>query len=534
MLLCLVMLPLAGQEHIKIDSVNSSYDEQNPVLSPDGNTLYFTRSGHPENVGGLIDKGDIWYSQRKPDGGWSTPVHGGNVINHPGLNGVVGFSADGKNIYLLNYFDPDGAGGGNLRNGISRATWKNGAWADPYRLRIQYFANNSEYLSASITPDEQTMILAMRSFQTYGNEDLYVSFKQEDGTWSQPQNLGNTVNTFSEEWSPYLSADKTTLYFSSNGHGGEGSRDVFVSKRQENSWTIWSKPTNLGAAVNTKGVELGYFIPKEGDMAFFSTTQNSEGFGDIFNFPLSREEKAIQEFELPEPEVETNPTEEEQPEAQPVIPEPTMVVMTMQVLDVRTYQPVDAEVTLTFGDQEALVDTEELDSKDKKFIMSFEQGTHVYVSIVAEGYLNYKEEFFAEATALVNDPEFDNVEGFLLTPNSVGTKIRIENVLFEQSKATFSDPTAAQINLDKLVALMEANPDMSIRLEGHTDSRGNPKLLKKLSQDRVQAVKDYITKKGIAPKRINTVGYGGENPIARNTNESGRQENRRVEFVIIK
>ena len=166
--------------------------------------------------------------------------------------------------------------------------------------------------------------------------------------------------------------------------------------------------------------------------------------------------------------------------------------------------------------------------------MSIEEGTRVYVEIKAEGYLNYKEEFLAEASTLVLDPEFDSVEGFRLTPNTVGTKIRIENVLFERSKATFADPTRAQVNLDKLVELMKANPEMQIRLEGHTDNQGNPKLLKQLSLDRVEAVKEYIVNKGVSGKRIKTAGFGGENPVARNVNESGRSENRRVEFVIIK
>lgn len=523
---------MAQEEHIKVDSVNSSYDEQNPILSPDGKKLYFTRSGHPANVGSVIDKGDIWVSEKLGDK-WGQAKHAGAVLNHTGLNGVVGFSADGKSIYLLNYFDPDGAGGGNLRNGIAKSTWKNGAWTRPERLRITYFANNSEHISATISPDEKVMVIAMRSFQTFGNEDLYVTFQQPDGSWIQPRNLGETINTFSEEWAPFLSADKSTLYFSSNGHGGQGSRDIFVSRRLDESWTNWSKPVNLGPQVNTPGVELGYSIPTTGDMAFFSSTQNSEGFGDIFAFPLSAVEKAAQAVEIvqdtepvtdPEPEVETKPA----------VQEKTLVVMTLQVLDIRTDQPVDATVKLTYGGEETIIDTRELESEDKKWIMSFEEDTRIYVDITAEGYLNYKEEFLARPGVQVIDPEFDTVEGFRLTPSNVGTKIRIENVLFAQGSADFADPAQAQVNLDKLLQLMEANPEMEIQLVGHTDNRGNPKLLKQLSLDRVEAVKNYLVTKGIKAKRIETIGMGGEEPVARNANETGRQRNRRVEFVIVK
>ncbi len=115
-------LPAQDSGHIKIDSVNSSFDERNPRISPDGQHLYFTRSGHPDNVGSTIDRGDIWVSDRNADGSWGAAKHAGARWNHPGLNGVVGFSADGNTIYLLNYYDPDGDGAGNLRNGIAKST----------------------------------------------------------------------------------------------------------------------------------------------------------------------------------------------------------------------------------------------------------------------------------------------------------------------------------------------------------------------------------------------------------------------------
>ncbi|GAB5523112.1 MAG: OmpA family protein [Roseivirga sp.] len=523
-----------GQQHIKIDSVNSAYDEQNPRLSPDGKRLYFTRSGHPQNVGGKIDKGDIWYSDLKSDGTWSTAQNAGSTINHPGLNGVAGFSADGKRIYLLNYFDPAGPAGGTIRNGISRSTLKDGAWTQPEKLKITYFANNSEHISASISPDEKVLVMSLKSFQTEGNEDLYVTFKQGD-SWIQPRNLGATINTFSEEWAPFLSADKTTLYFSSNGHGGQGSRDIFVAKRLDESWTNWSNPVNLGSDINTRGVELGYSIPTTGDMAFFSTTQNSEGFGDIFQYPLSQTEKAVQEIITdPEPEVaEVLPEPKKELETTPVS-EKIMVVMTMQVLDKETGSPVDAQVKLTFDEETMEVNTREVESEDKKWIMSFEEGTRIAVSITAEGYLNYNEEFTAESTAIVVDAEGNKVEGFQLTPNAVGTKIQIEKILFARGQAAFADTLQAQTHLAELVTLMKANPDMAVRLEGHTDNQGNPVRLKELSQSRVDAVKQYLVDKGITANRIETVGLGGEKPIARNVNEEGRSQNRRVEFIVIR
>lgn len=536
LLVCTSLISKA-QQHVRVDSVNSAYDEQNPRLTPDGSRLYFTRSGHPDNVGGTIDRGDIWYSDLKSDSTWSEAQNAGKVINHPGLNGVVGFSTDGNTIYLLNYFVAGGFAGGTVSNGISKSKRVGGEWTKPEKLKITYFANDSEYISASITPDEKALVLSIKSFQTFGNEDLYVTFKQGD-SWIKPINLGETINTFSEEWAPFISADKSTLYFSSNGHDGMGSRDIFAAKRLDESWKSWSKPQNLGTNINTKGIELGYTIPATGDMAFFSTTQNSEGFGDIFQFPLSEIEKTVQAIELvEEPAAEETPAPEPKKERETTpISEKVMVVMTMQVLDKETSLAVDAVVNLNFGEEITSIDTREVESEDKKWIMSFEEGTLIQVDITAAGYLNYKEEFVAGAKSVVAEvlDGSKQVEGFRLTRNSVGTKIEIEQILFAQGAAAFADSVEAETNLGKLAALMQANPDIAIRLEGHTDNRGNPKLLKELSQNRVDAVKQYLVEKGVTAGRIETIGFGGEKPIARNVNDKNRQKNRRVEVVVTK
>ncbi len=514
--------------HVKIDSINSSYDEQNPVVSPNGKKLYFTRSAHPENVGGVVDRGDIWVSTKNEDGSWSSPKHAGDVINHVGLNGVVGFSSSGNTMYLLNYYDKDpSTGRGILRGGLAKSNWNGTSWSDPERLSIRFFSNRSEEISAYITPDETTMILSLRSYQSYGNEDLYVTFSQAGGEWSQPKNLGNVINTPSQEWYPYLADDKKTLYFASNGHAGQGSRDIFVSKRTDGSWSNWSKPVNLGASLNTKGVEMGYFIPNEGDMAYFSTTQNSEGFGDIFNTPLNKEEQAIQAIDLVSTVTETDPKIADAG--------PPVVAMTMQILDIKTELPVkDAVAIFTYGTDESVVNLANVTNQEKKFVVSFVENTNVTVRIEAEGYLVYQEQFQAKATPLSIDNEFDSVEGFRLTPAKIGTTVQIENILFQRAKSDFSNMSAAYTELDKLVRLMQANPNMEIRLEGHTDNRGDRRLNQKLSEDRVKSVKAYLVDKGIDAARIEAIGFGGSKPIADNSIASSRILNRRVEFVVTK
>src|SRR5688572_22995538 len=130
--------------------LNSSYDELNPVISPDGNTLYVTIANRPENVGGKKDPGDIWISKRTESGEWSTPVHGGTDLNNRIFNGVAGFSDNGSEIYLLSHYDGSET---PKTQGISVARSTGIGWSKPENIVIPYFQNKSGNLSGFITPD---------------------------------------------------------------------------------------------------------------------------------------------------------------------------------------------------------------------------------------------------------------------------------------------------------------------------------------------------------------------------------------------
>ncbi|MBO3696935.1 OmpA family protein [Roseivirga sp. E12] len=546
---------LTGQElaHIRIDGINSSYDEHSPMLSPDGQTLYFTRAGHPANIGGVLDQGDIWLSQ-KTSNGWSQPVHAGAAINHPGLNGVVGFSADGQRMYLLNFFDPEGRGISKLKNGISVSTVKGGVWGVPEKLAIQFFSNESSHISATISKDEKVIIMAIQSYETEGNEDLYISFKEENGEWTQPKNMGNVLNTYAQEWVPFLSDDMKSLYFTSNGHGGIGGRDVFLSERQsDDSWLEWSTPRNLGEGFNTVGAEQGLSFISGDELAYFSSTQNSEGFGDVFAYSMPESIPEAEEVEVITPVVqpendkaeevvveeeekkeEEKPKEEVKEEVAVVVPveEPKkQILMTFEVLDNRTEALVDADVVLTYNGEERTIKTADISSPSKRFELTLEEGTDLKVSIELEGYLKYQKLFKAGETSA---NEAAGIERLLLTREEVGTTVEIENVLFNRARSSFANPEVATRQIDELVQLMKDNPGMAIRLEGHTDNRGDEKLLQELSEERVKTVRDYMLSKGINGNRIEFIGYGGTKPLSDNKSPEGIEINRRVEFVIIR
>ena len=256
LIIFLVLFSFSSYAQIDLfTNVNSPADEMNPVLTNGGNTLYFVRVFDEQNTGGMRDPGDIWTSSMTDSAVWSLSSKINSPLNSPQFNGVIGFNPQGDKMYLYEHYMP---GGKPARTqGLSTSVKRNGKWTDPVRLDIKYFYNKSEHISVSISQDGDIMLLALESYGTQGAEDIYVSFRNGN-EWSEPRNLGSTINTNLQEMTPYLAPDNRTLFFASNGHNGFGGRDIFVSSRQDDSWRNWSEPKNLGPKVNTEGVEL-YF-----------------------------------------------------------------------------------------------------------------------------------------------------------------------------------------------------------------------------------------------------------------------------------
>src|SRR5690606_22156975 len=172
-----------------------------------------TIGNHPANVGGQRDPGDIWFARREGTG-WSSPVHGGTLLNDRGYNAVIGISPDGEQLFLNGHY---GSGGSPARTqGISVSRNRGGGWSQPENISIPYFLNKSGILHGALSADNSVFVFSAESYGTHGVEDIDVSLLR-NGQWTEPRNLGPVINTQFQELSPSLSDDKTTLYFSSNG-----------------------------------------------------------------------------------------------------------------------------------------------------------------------------------------------------------------------------------------------------------------------------------------------------------------------------
>lgn len=248
-------------------TLNGATTEENmPVFSKDSSILYFVRTFDPSNQGGMNDQ-DIWQSVRQPDGSYSE-LERVKDLNNKLNNGTVGMSRDGNTMYLLNTYE----GKKDVLKGIAMSKKEDGKWGVPVPLEIPSLDIDGDFYGFHVNDQENVIIISYAGPGTLGAEDLYVSTKTGD-TWSAPLHMGNSVNSAGFEISPFLSSSQDTLFFSSNGMGGEGDADIFYSVRK-GSWTDWSKPKNLGSRINSPKFDA--YFNYAGTHAYWSSNKDGE------------------------------------------------------------------------------------------------------------------------------------------------------------------------------------------------------------------------------------------------------------------
>ncbi|MBX2898311.1 MAG: PD40 domain-containing protein [Cyclobacteriaceae bacterium] len=252
------------------NAINTEDEELAPVLAPDGKTMYFIRAFHSGNTGGKLAGSDVWVSRKDAMGFWMPATRMDAAWNNKRSNAVIGVNADNTVVYLLNAY--------NNKSGISFSKLYGGQWSTPEFIAIPGISKD-DFVGFYVSPAFDVIFISMKGKDSYGEEDLYISLKDAAGHWTEPRNLGPTINTSGFEISPFLSADKKRLYFSSNGHGGFGDADIFYCDRLFDSWETWGVPKNLGSEINTKAFD-GYFSIC--DSAAFLISNRSGGNSNIF------------------------------------------------------------------------------------------------------------------------------------------------------------------------------------------------------------------------------------------------------------
>ncbi len=473
--------------------VNGPYDDILPVISPDGQTLYFCRSHDPENIGGA--RQDIWYSELQPDGSWGQAKNIGVPLNNRDNNYLCSITPDGNTALV-----GDGYSDARSKHRSVAISYRTAhGWSAPRSLQIENYYNNNRFGEFSLANDGKTLIMAIERQDSKGGKDLYVSFRNPDSTWTEPRNLGDVVNSLGHEATPFIASDNSSLYFASDGLGGFGAFDVFVTRRLDSTWTQWSTPENLGSSINSSGWDLYYTIPASGDFAYYVSYTNTYGAGDIFKIRLPENMR----------------------------PKPVVLVRG-RVLNKNTNEPIEADIAY-----------EDLRTGKELGIARSTPGSGTYKIVLpagarygfrasADGYISVNENVDLTDIKVYTEIQRD----LYLVPIEAGSVAQLNNIFFDYDKWDLRPESRYELN--RFVEVLNKNPTLRIEIAGHTDSVGSDSYNDKLSDRRAKSVYDYlVTEGGISPTRMKSKGYGEKQPVASNSTPEGRQLNRRVEIVIL-
>lgn len=267
-----------------INEVNTNGEENNPVITS-SNRMYFMRMSASRKKASKEGQ-EIWLSQ-KVEGEWTTPSPWKVSVNDNANNVIVGVSKDESRIYYFNSLDTRQ----KLAKGLAYVELnEDGGLTNPIGINIPGFEVGLGFYSFYVTPDEEQFFVATAN-DGADYEDLFVSLKQNDGSWGELINLGTNVNTNGIETTPFLTADKKVLYFSSDGHGGFGSADIYRSERTGEGWSNWTSPENLGPKINSPGFDASYVIIDENTSVFSSNRKGK--FSDLYEVQFKRKRNLI-------------------------------------------------------------------------------------------------------------------------------------------------------------------------------------------------------------------------------------------------
>lgn len=523
-----------GKEFVKtpqrvfIDNVgsgiNSKYPEYGPIITADESMMFFTSMR--DNCTGGFQEGmyfeDVFMSTYS-NGSWQPAVNIGTKINSKTHDATAGLSPDGQTLFIYR-----GDNGGDLYESSLFGL----EWSEPEKMNKNINTDNHEPSCGLSYDGVNFYFVSNRKEGGQGTHDIWMSTKDPKGKWGPAANVGTTINTMYNEDAIFVHPDGKTFYFSSQGHKTMGGYDIFKVTYENGKW---SQPENLGYPINGPDDDVFFVISGSGRHGYFSSAKSGGDYGRSFG------EKDIYKITFLGPEkpnalsTEDNLLASVAAPVKSAVAAPPMEIKTASVTilkgtitDAISGKPIAAQIELVDNELRQVIATFTSNSSTGKYLVTLPSGKNYGIAVKAEGYLFHSENFDIPASAayqeVVKDVQLKNVQ--------VGAVIVLRNIFFDYNKSTLRPES--QVELDRLIKLLNDVPTMKIEISGHTDKRGDDASNQKLSQNRAQSVVDYLTSKGgIAPSRLTAVGYGETKLITQGNTEEDHQQNRRTEFKIL-
>jgi outer membrane protein OmpA-like peptidoglycan-associated protein/tetratricopeptide (TPR) repeat protein len=471
--------------------INDEHDQYWPSISADGQTFVFTQLMpiNPANPEPLHNRQEDFYISSWLDSSWTKARPVGPPLNTSKNEGAQTISADGKIMIYTGCNRRDGFGGCDLY--ISQNI--NDQWTVPKNMgpTVNSVAKETQ---PSISADGRTIYFSSNREGTKGGLDLWKLNCNDSDEWSEPINLGDSINTIFDEQSPYIHHDNHTLYFSSTGWPGMGRFDLFITRKISDS--TWQTPKNLGYPINTHFSDEGLIVNATGNTAYYSSNRMGYGGRDIFSFELYKE---IQ---------------------------PTSVsYMKGLVFDAETHAKLVANFELIDLATSNLI-MNARSNPDGSFLVCIPAGKDYALNVNKKGYLFFSENFTMTGGDY-SKPYFKDVP---LEPIKVGSKVVMKNIFFNHDSYILKDES--KVELQKLLSVLNQIKGLKIEISGHTDNTGTTDYNQKLSENRAKSVASYLISHGIEPARLKWKGYGEKQPIDSNETSEGKAKNRRTEFKV--
>lgn len=489
-------------------NINTDRPEYFPSLTADDHKLLFTRLIEDENAVFGGQQEDIFVSEINGDH-WSLAQKLSDNVNSKYNEGAPTFSADGKYVIFVGCETGDQGDYdyGEGREGYGScdlfASEKVGDhWSKPFNLGAPVNSKHWES-QPSFSSDGKTLyfirgIIHDRQMRSPKEQDIYVTELTPEGTWSTPVKLSDKINTPYREESVQIHPDGQTLYFSSEGHVGMGGTDIYMSRLDENG--EWGTPVNLGYPINTNHDENSTLVSAEGEFAYFASNREG-GLGslDLYSFKLPEQFRPIK-----------------------------TTFMKGKVFDVETKKPLAADFQLIDLKTGKLVKRAIANSGNGEFIVALPENSDFALIAEHDGYFFYSKNYSLDKlTKTENGFEFD----VPMSPIKPGDSFILENIFFDVDKWDLKSESIVELN--KLLEILQKNPNIKIELGGHTDSDGNDTHNQQLSENRAKAVVEWLISKGIDSGRLSYKGYGETQPIAPNDTPENKAKNRRTEVTIM-